>query len=550
MADGQGRLPRIGDDDAGRLWPITDRDPADIRDSLSLAAAVLDRREWAPWGLTEEVLWLTSNDRPALQRAHALGVDDRRVRERRTLAFRAVVRADIQPQRRSLLPFPDAAGRRRVAERRGSAADRRVGSEDGSERRTTQVFAQTGYVTSATGLGDHLVLDAGPHGYLNGGHAHADALAVVLTVRHRPLLIDPGTPTYTMDPTLRDSSRSSISHNTVTIDGRSSALPEGAFRWRTRADARLEMVRHNSRVALIAATHDGYPDVGHRRIVLASDYGYLLLDQMSGEGEHQAAQHWHLDPRWRMAAESSGRLRLTHESGEVAWLLHEGGDLMLTMGEESSSLGWSSPAYGVRVPSWSVRILHHAVWPFTAVTWCGVSAGDAVPTLERIRLDPADGAGTVAVRVSRGAEQCVSIVRPGDPSSRNVRPETIGGIETDARAVQYAHVDGVLSSACLVDGTYLRCGSELTIEVDGVSADLHVSIDGDRLDLSASVPPARLRLTGSVLQRVAWIAGNGHTLQRLDSPHCALVLTPPDWLEPVSGAEFQDQHDVRYRRIR
>ena len=32
----------------------------------------------------------------------------------------------------------------------------------------------------ASPAGDHLVIDGGPHGYQNGGHAHADALSLTL----------------------------------------------------------------------------------------------------------------------------------------------------------------------------------------------------------------------------------------------------------------------------------------------------------------------------------------------------------------------------------
>ncbi|HZW74207.1 MAG TPA: heparinase II/III family protein, partial [Caldimonas sp.] len=43
LADDRGELPLIGDDDGGMLFPITGRAPADIRDSLAVAAALLAR---------------------------------------------------------------------------------------------------------------------------------------------------------------------------------------------------------------------------------------------------------------------------------------------------------------------------------------------------------------------------------------------------------------------------------------------------------------------------------------------------------------------------
>jgi hypothetical protein len=550
MADGEGRLPRIGDDDAGRLWPITDRDAADIRDSLALAAAALDRRDWAPWGATEEVLWLTSNDRRAFDRALAPGADDRRIRERRTLAFRAATHPGTHPGRSSLLTFPNAERRRVVAERRGRVGDRRGTGPGAVARRVTQVFPDTGYVTSATESGDHLVLDAGPHGYLNGGHAHADALSVVLTLGRRPLLVDPGTPTYTMDPALRDESRSSISHNTVTVDGVSSAVPRGPFHWRTRADARLEVVRHNAHIALIEATHDGYGPAGHRRTVLATDHGYLFVDSISGEGEHRAEQHWHFDPRWQVGCESARRLKLVHESGDIAWLLHDRGDLTLVNADETSPLGWVSPSYGVRVPAWSARVTHGDVTPFTLTSWCGATTDGAVPSLERLPCEHDAGAASVAVLVRCGSSEWLSVVRPGDALSRHSRSATAGGIETDARALQRTVDHGLLSSVCFADGSFVRIADDLTVQVDDVVPDLHVALAGNRLELSSSAPPARVRLTGALLQQVTLVAGNGHTIGRLETPHDSIVLTAPDWSLAVTGVDFEDQHDVRYRRFR
>jgi len=69
-------------------------------------------------------------------------------------------------------------------------------------------------------LGGHAVFDVGAHGYMNAGHAHADALSLTLSLANRPLLVDPGTSTYTMEPRLRDRMRGTSNHNTVTVDGR------------------------------------------------------------------------------------------------------------------------------------------------------------------------------------------------------------------------------------------------------------------------------------------------------------------------------------------
>ena len=58
MADANGRLPLIGDDDGGMLWPFTGRECADVRDSLDVAAVVLEQPALAPWGPQEETCWI------------------------------------------------------------------------------------------------------------------------------------------------------------------------------------------------------------------------------------------------------------------------------------------------------------------------------------------------------------------------------------------------------------------------------------------------------------------------------------------------------------
>ena len=148
LADDQGRLPHIGDDDGGALTPMTGREPHDVRDSLATAAVLVNRPELHSAGLTpEETLWM-------------LGPSCR--------------------------PRPSGA------------SPWRSGALPG-----------TGYYVSRSAGSDHLVIDGGPHGYQNGGHAHADALSLTFAVRGVSFLIDPGTASYTADPVVRDRMRSS-----------------------------------------------------------------------------------------------------------------------------------------------------------------------------------------------------------------------------------------------------------------------------------------------------------------------------------------------------
>jgi hypothetical protein len=145
-----------------------------------------------------------------------------------------------------------------------------------------------------------LIFDAGPHGFLNGGHAHADALSIVLRVEGEPLFVDPGTGTYTMDPAARNQFRSSRMHNTLILNGRDHASPRGAFHWDTRADARMLVARTGDDCDFAAGTHEGHAPQRHiRAVVVLHGVGWLIVDRVSGSGIITADTWWHLHPSWQ-----------------------------------------------------------------------------------------------------------------------------------------------------------------------------------------------------------------------------------------------------------
>ena len=130
MSDDNGRLPGIGDDDGGSLFPLCGRHPSDVSDSLQLAAQLLDRPALAIGPAAEEVTWITGVAPPASRAAR------RRGRRRRCPATgyfvsRSDARRPLDDRRRpSWLPQwrPRAFGRaRRDAHRPRAAVPDRSG---------------------------------------------------------------------------------------------------------------------------------------------------------------------------------------------------------------------------------------------------------------------------------------------------------------------------------------------------------------------------------------------------------------------------------------
>jgi uncharacterized heparinase superfamily protein len=165
-------------------------------------------------------------------------------------------------------------------------------------------YAHGGYVIMRGGGKSRLVLNAGPFGLgpLHA-HAHADALAICLSIGREPVLVDSGTYCYNIERPLRDYFRSTTAHNTVTVDGRSQADATGAFLWR-RFPAAAVKSRHKGRdIDVVVGEHDGYAPITHKRIVvnLGNDLFLVadLLDAgpLDGRGSaHEYVQRFHLAP--------------------------------------------------------------------------------------------------------------------------------------------------------------------------------------------------------------------------------------------------------------
>jgi hypothetical protein len=240
-----GSTPMFGDDDGGRFVPLDEREVNDFRATLATGSVVLTRPDYkyVAGEPAEEIVWL-------------LGDEGRH----------AFDRLDARPP-----------------------------------ARVSRAFSDGGYYVMRDGWArdsNYLVLDCGPHGILNCGHAHADVLSLELAGGGRTLLVDPGTYTYTGSAAWRDCFRTSAAHNTLTIDGQPSSVPDGPFSWKTMARARSLCWTTHARFDYFSGTHDGYgrlpSPARHTRstLFLKQDYS-VLRDCVETSGEHHYDLHFH-----------------------------------------------------------------------------------------------------------------------------------------------------------------------------------------------------------------------------------------------------------------
>ncbi len=288
-----GSMPLIGDDDGGRLLFLDEHSAHDTRTPLSVGAALTGRADFAAvaGSPTSELAWL-------------LGP------------------AGVEAWNRLTPSFPDA---------------------------TAKAFPEGGVYVIRSGWdrsASVMIVDGGPHGFLNSGHAHADALSLDVSISGRPVFVDPGTYTYTASPEWRDAFRETAAHSAVTVDGCGSATVSGPFQWASRAESRCEFWEVDRNHVMFAGSHDGFerlrPRLRYTRYVayIRPDL-WIIRDDVEGEGEHELAVHWQCAPDLSCRG-GAGSLTL-FDRGEELLELH-----VMESAHWRFTDGWVSQAYASR----------------------------------------------------------------------------------------------------------------------------------------------------------------------------------------------------------
>ncbi len=316
-----GTTPLIGDDDGGRSLPLTSNRSIDFRGTLAVGSVVFNRGDYkfVTQEKSQELLWL-------------LGLEGMK-------AFDLI---------RSHTPTNKSA-----------------------------VFKDGGYFVMRDGWtssDNYLLVDAGEIGSLNGGHGHADTLSFELAVGGRTLLVDSGTYTYHKSKELRDYFRSSLAHNTLTIDEKSSSDFGEKFSWESMAEANVKSWISQDRFDFLEASHNGYKNLEnssaeHTRSILflKNDY-WIMRDFVKTAGEHDYQQNFHFNAKTNPHIENI-------ENG--TWCVTESpennvGVRIYTFGDNGSwqrKESWISNCYGERVNSPFLRYVSKGIGPQEFITF-------------------------------------------------------------------------------------------------------------------------------------------------------------------------------------
>ncbi|MEO8560550.1 MAG: alginate lyase family protein [bacterium] len=389
-----GTVPLIGDDDGGRLTRLDGLSSLDARPTLATGAALFGRSDMrcVAGDAIEECLWLLGAKGAA-----------------------------------SLATHPP------VAPTSGSRG-----------------FADGGFYVMRDGWGPTAtwaLIDGGPHGSLNCGHAHADALSIELAAGGRTIFTDGGTFSYT--GAARDEFRSTAQHNTVTVDDESSSVTGGLFHWRSVARTTTHAWSTSPAYDFWRGSHDGYrrlsdPAVHERSVLLLHGRYFVVHDIIDAELGHRWTAHWHCTPDLTLRSASDSDAQVTDPSRDDVVLLQ-----LITIGDGTLRAGtsWRSEAYGAKREGPSVEYTATGTGRQHSVTLL-------VPGTAHARLLTAPPGPLGAEVVGRQFHD--TVLRRGDSATIE-----LGGVSSDAEcAILTARGDGVTERLYLLGASFAE-GAEL-----------------------------------------------------------------------------------------
>jgi uncharacterized heparinase superfamily protein len=328
LNEGGDGLPLFGDCDDGYVLDLG-RDPHDIRQWLSVGAAVFGRSDFKAWagGYAEPVEWL-------------LG----------------------EPGRQSFKAIPELQ----------------------NKTSTSRAFKNSGYYLLQYGEFDSpdrisVVFDCGPLGMgALAGHGHADALSFTLRAFGRDVLVDPGTYDYFSYPKWREYFRSTRAHNTVVIDVKNQSEMLGLFLWGRRAKADCLSWQPTDVGGKVIGKHDGYmhldDPVTHKRMLDLDGRELVVRDDIIARGKHEIEVFFHLAEHCVVIPAGGNRYLVDAGSGTIEIELDPCLQVESFNGSKDPIFGWVSRGYHQKEAS--TTLVGHCTGESNICLVCRINIGE------------------------------------------------------------------------------------------------------------------------------------------------------------------------------
>jgi len=273
------------------------------------------------------------------------------------------------------------------------------------------------------GGGSELRVTCGHELSPKNGHSHADLLSFEIEICGDRVLADAGTYAYYPLNDWRRYFRSTSAHNTVTVDGQdqAAALPGDSFGWVSFPDYELKQWESSEVMDVFQAEHYGYkrlndPVIHWRKIIFRKPNCWIVLDEISGTGEHDCDLNFQFTPG---PVRLEGDVAVAHrEWGRFEiWQLTRNCDASLESGSVDPIRGWVSSGYGHRTPAPSLRFRQSGKVP---ICFCTVmlAAKNDQRTLVRSRSD--SSGDILKIQIGDSAESLRIWEQAGPEFSRGI----------------------------------------------------------------------------------------------------------------------------------
>jgi len=220
-------------------------------------------------------------------------------------------------------------------------------------------FFKGGYTVFKGKENNKEILLAFDHGKLGlpplAGHGHADTLSIWLSIDGQPIFVDAGTYTYNAKKEWREYFKSTIAHNTLSINGESSSVMSGSFNWSEQAECKVLSYNDEPDNWYIEAEHNGYVErfgVIHKRKIEMGEEGISIKDFVTST-KNNAEIGFMLHPDLDIKQEEDIYI-ITKDDKEFLRIKGNANTKLqskILQGEENPIRAWYSPEFNKKTPT-------------------------------------------------------------------------------------------------------------------------------------------------------------------------------------------------------